>query len=256
MGVDHFGILPQIIEDKIPEEFQAKFNQTLNTFVDEVHRSSPVSVIDRARDVASQALLAHFNLNKSEAQDLGELIKRLKTEGRVIAENAANIIARLHARAKPSEQEKRELRPIREQDADLAVQCTVLETYSKRLLPLIEWEPTDKMNVRVLNDTGDFYRYFDATPHAQFLYSCVEQTIDVDLPQEVEFLRRYDQFKAKIEALIEMPASTVDLLFNFLKQNGGTLSKRAREREFSALEEKEIKYIEVTFSDIFHLKGN
>lgn len=118
-----FGILPQIIEDKIPEEFHAKLNQTLNTFVDEVHHSSPVSVIDRARDVASQALLAHFNLKRSEAQDLGELIKRLKTEGRVIAENAANIIARLHARAKPSEQEKRELRPIREQDADLAVQC-------------------------------------------------------------------------------------------------------------------------------------
>lgn len=128
---------------------------------------------------------------------------------------------------------------------------TVLETYSKRLLPLIEWEPTDKMNVRVLNDTGDFYRYFDATPHAQFLYSCVEQTIDVDLPQEIEFLRRYDQFKTKIEALIEMPASTVDLLFNFLKQNGGTLSKRAMEKEFSALKEKEIKDIEAIYSNIF-----
>lgn len=128
---------------------------------------------------------------------------------------------------------------------------TVLETYSKRLLPLIEWEPTEKMNVRVLNDTGDFYRYFDATPHAHFLYSCVEQTIDVDLPQEIEFLRCYDQFKAKVEALIEMPASMVDLLFNFLKQNGGKLSKRAREREFSALKEKEIEYIASVYANIF-----
>ena len=128
---------------------------------------------------------------------------------------------------------------------------TALETYSKRLLPLIEWEPTDKMNVRVLNDTGDFYRYFDATPHAQFLYSCVEQTIDIDLPQEIKFLRRYDQFKAKIEALIEMPSSTVDLLFNFLKQNEGRLSKRAREREFAVLEEKEIEYIESAYAEVF-----
>jgi hypothetical protein len=118
-----FGILPQIIDSKVPSEFQAKFNQTLNTFTDEVHHSSPVSVIDRARDFATQALLAHFNLQKNDAQDLGELIKRLKVEGLIIAENAANIIARLHARAKPSEQEKRELPPIREQDADLAVQC-------------------------------------------------------------------------------------------------------------------------------------
>lgn len=68
-------------------------------------------------------MLAYFNLQKEDAQDLGKLIKRLETEGRIIAENAANIIARLHARAKPSEQEKRQLRPIREQDADLAVQC-------------------------------------------------------------------------------------------------------------------------------------
>ncbi len=54
-----------------------------------------------------------------------------------------------------------------------------------------------------------------------------------------------------LEALIEMPASTVDLLFNFLKQNGGTLSKRAREREFSALKEKEIEYISSIYADIF-----
>ncbi|WP_312037353.1 Fic family protein [Mesorhizobium caraganae] len=44
----------------------------------------------------------------------------------------------------------------------------VLESYSKRLLPLVEWEPTPQFNVRVLNDTGDFYRFFDATPHAEF----------------------------------------------------------------------------------------
>src|ERR1700728_1543011 len=48
-----------------------------------------------------------------------------------------------------------------------------LETYSERLLPLIEWRPTDENNVEVLNDTGDFFRFFDAAPHAEFLYQCV-----------------------------------------------------------------------------------
>ncbi|MBZ9909526.1 MULTISPECIES: Fic family protein [Mesorhizobium] len=52
----------------------------------------------------------------------------------------------------------------------------VLESNSKRLLPLVEWEPTPQFNV--LNDTGDFYRYFDATPHAEFLYACVRRTIE------------------------------------------------------------------------------
>lgn len=118
-----FGILPIIIDHKIPDVFRAKLNETLETFTDEVHRSSPVSVIDRARDVATYALLAYFNLQRDDAQDLGKLIKRLNAAELVIAENAASIIARLHARAKPAEQEKRELHPIREQDTDLAVQC-------------------------------------------------------------------------------------------------------------------------------------
>jgi hypothetical protein len=42
----------------------------------------------------------------------------------------------------------------------------VLESYSSRLLPCVQWEATPKNNVKVLNDTGDFYRFFDATPHA------------------------------------------------------------------------------------------
>lgn len=118
-----FGILPHIKEDKIPEAFQAKLNETLDRFADEVHRSSPISVIDRARDAVAHALLAHFHLKGEQAQDLSKLIKKLEEQNLVIAANAANIIGRLHARAKPSEQEKRELHAIREQDAELATQC-------------------------------------------------------------------------------------------------------------------------------------
>jgi len=39
----------------------------------------------------------------------------------------------------------------------------VLEAYSKRLLPFIEWEATPEGNVNVTSDTADFYRFFDAT---------------------------------------------------------------------------------------------
>lgn len=37
--------------------------------------------------------------------------------------NSAQSIARLHARAKPSEQNRRQMRPIREQDAEFAIKC-------------------------------------------------------------------------------------------------------------------------------------
>jgi hypothetical protein len=126
---------------------------------------------------------------------------------------------------------------------------TVLESYSARLLPLIEWEPTDKFNVRVLNDTGDFYRFFDATPHAEFLYSCVQKTIEEDLPSETAFLRNYDAFRSQVEALVDMPDRTIDLLFRFLQQNGGTLSHRARTNEFKALTDDETARIEHVFAE-------
>ena len=127
----------------------------------------------------------------------------------------------------------------------------VLEDYSFRLLPLIEWEPTENGNVRVLNGTGDFYRFFDATPHAEFLYGCVQKTIEEDLPNETDFLRRYDQFRSRIVSMIDMPDRTVDLLFRFLQQNGGRLSKRAREHEFKALTDTETGQIEAVYVEVF-----
>ncbi|GLS18095.1 cell division protein Fic [Labrys miyagiensis] len=126
----------------------------------------------------------------------------------------------------------------------------MLESYSQRLLPLIRWQPTDRNNVVVLNDTADFYRYFDATQHAEFLFSCVARTIDVDLPAETAFLRAYDQFKARVSAIADMPDRLLDLLFRFLRQNGGVLSKRAREKEFAALTDVEAAQIEAIFADV------
>ncbi len=127
----------------------------------------------------------------------------------------------------------------------------VLETYSQRVLPLVEWRPTDGGNVEVLNDTADLYRYFDATPQAEFLYSCVQQTIEKDLPEETDYLRRYDAFRAGVEAIVEMPDRTIDLLFRFLRQNGGKLSKRAREGEFAKLTKPEVARVEAAYEASF-----
>jgi hypothetical protein len=127
----------------------------------------------------------------------------------------------------------------------------VLESYSARLLPLIEWEPTESGNVRVLNDTGDFYRFFDATPHAEFLYECVERTINVDLPAEARFLKAHDTFRAALANVVDMPDRTADLLFRFLQQNDGKLSKRALEQEFAQLRAAEVSQIEAAYADSF-----
>jgi Fic family protein len=130
----------------------------------------------------------------------------------------------------------------------------VLEEYSRRLLPLIRWEPTNDGNVNVLNDTVDFYRFFDATPHAEFLYACVRKTIEEDLPHETDFLRRYDRFRERIQGIVEMPDSIVDLLFRFLQQNEGKLSKRGRDQEFAQMTDAEVVSAEEAYAAAFAKK--
>lgn len=125
----------------------------------------------------------------------------------------------------------------------------VLEDYSARLLPVIQWRATPRGNVDVLNDTADFYRYFDATRQAEFLYGCVERTIETDLPQETAFLAAYDAFSARVQNVVDMPDRTVDLLFRFLHQQGGTLSRRARSKEFAVLSDAEAATIQEAYRD-------
>ena len=123
----------------------------------------------------------------------------------------------------------------------------VLESYSRPLLSLINWRPTLEGNVEVLNETADYYRYFDATSHAEFLYGCVAETVEQDLLNEVKYLEAYDRFVSRVQTLFDMPNSKLDLLWRFLQQNEGKFSKRAREKEFSQLTDEEAAQIETDF---------
>ena len=127
----------------------------------------------------------------------------------------------------------------------------VLESYSKPLLAYIDWKPTKDGNVDVLNDTADYYRYFDATRHAEFLYECVQQTVERDLPDEVAYLEAYDKFSKDVLQIVDMPNRTLDLLHRFLMQNDGRLSKRAREKEFAPLTEGEVDRVERAYQAAF-----
>jgi Fic family protein len=129
---------------------------------------------------------------------------------------------------------------------------TVLESYSHSVLDFIEWEKTKSNNVEVLNDTIDFYRYFDATKQAEFLYDCVNDTIENVIPQEVDYLQKYDEMKSYLDDVFQMPDKTVALLIRFLDQNNGKLSKRALEKEFSVLTEEEVKEIEEHYQLYFN----
>ncbi len=132
---------------------------------------------------------------------------------------------------------------------DIAAYKRVLESYAEPLLSLIDWRSTEQNNVDVLNDTADYYRYFDATAHAEFLYRCVAQTVEHDLPNEVKYLETFDRFATAVQYVVDMPKAIVTLLHNFLRQGNGTLSKRAREKEFAKLSDKEVRRIEQIYEE-------
>lgn len=128
----------------------------------------------------------------------------------------------------------------------------VLESFSHPLLDFIDWKTTKNNNVEVLNETIDFYRYFDATKQAEFLYDCVNDTIENVIPNEVNYLQKYDDMKRYLDDTFQMPDKTVAMLIRFLEQNNGKLSKRALEKEFSVLTDDEVKEIEDNYMAYFY----
>lgn len=127
----------------------------------------------------------------------------------------------------------------------------VLESFSKPRLDFIEWQATPDGNVKVLNDTIDLYRYFDATKQAEFLFECVEETVTDTLPEEVQYLERHDKMRTFIAEHFDMPDKDMENLIGFLRQNDGTLSKRARTKEFEALTDDEVAMLEEKYQEIF-----
>lgn len=122
---------------------------------------------------------------------------------------------------------------------------TTVQGATAPLMAFIQWRPTPKGNVEVLNDTADLYRYPDCTAEAEFLYACVKATVQIDLPYEIEYLTCHDRALVRINQVLEMPDTMVTVLIRAIQENDGQLSKRRRQSEyFNALTDDEVTTIE------------
>lgn len=126
-----------------------------------------------------------------------------------------------------------------------------LRGHSGRLMEFIDWRPTLERNVEVRNDTADLYRYFDCTEAAEFLCACVARSVEDDLPQEIDYLRRQDEAERRIAEVVDMPDHLAQNLLIFMRQNGGVIPKRRRENEFTTLTDDEARKIEEIYGEVF-----
>ena len=128
---------------------------------------------------------------------------------------------------------------------------STLQAHTGPLMDFIEWRPTPDRNVEVLNDTEDLYRYFDCTEAAEFLYACVQRTVEHDLPREIDYLRRHDEAMRRIMDAVEMPDRLAEDLVMLIRQNKGTLPGKRRQNEFKALHDEEVASLEAIVRDAF-----
>ena len=119
-ALSNMGVLPELIEAKIPSAHLGAVSNFIARVVDTAYRSGPEAVVDRCRDAAAAVLAAQFGNSK---KDLAGLANRAESEKKYIVGNAAKILALLHARAKPSEQANRFVPHPAESDAALALCC-------------------------------------------------------------------------------------------------------------------------------------
>lgn len=128
----------------------------------------------------------------------------------------------------------------------------ILENYSKPLMKRVRFKVRENQSVTITNpqDVEGYFRYPDYTEQSTYLASIIHSTIAEDIFQEMDFLQKYDEIKSSIQQIVDIPDRTIDQLIKIIHNNGGTVSKRKRDK-FDKLTDVEIAKIEKTFHEIF-----
>jgi hypothetical protein len=118
-----------------------------------------------------------------------------------------------------------------------------LESFSRPLMPLIEYSLNEEGRMTVKNNTAPWYAYIDMTPQAEALFQFIEATIDTELAEELSFLAMYDKTRRAIQEIVDMPDRKIDLFIRFCLQNNKRLSARKR-CQFDFLTDEEVWLLE------------
>lgn len=123
-----------------------------------------------------------------------------------------------------------------------------LERFSRAIAPYIDWAWEAGASeggpaIVVRNRTDHLYRYFDATPQAEYLYGCVIDTVRRDLKEEVLFVEVFDGAMQGVMDRIDMPNRKAAQLVRLVMQNN-RIGKEKRRTLFPELSDAEIDDLE------------
>lgn len=130
----------------------------------------------------------------------------------------------------------------------------ILETASAPLMALLKHAFKEDRSLHVEGNEASLYAYFDYTQFAEYLYSCIQKTIEEELAPELRFLTHYDRAKHAVEEIIVMPDKEVDLMIMSIVQNRGKLSKNKREKFFIKLTDDQVHRMELAIQQAMDIK--
>lgn len=128
--------------------------------------------------------------------------------------------------------------------ADRASYDRALETFSKPLLELVEYELSEEGWLTVKGETASFYRYIDFSDIAEALYCWLERAIRDDLMGELDFLVGIERTRQAMRAVVDLPDRLMDLFIKVCLQNGGKLSATKRASHFDMVKDDEVQRLE------------
>lgn len=135
--------------------------------------------------------------------------------------------------------------------AELKNYNNCFEEYSKKMMPLIQYNLKKDGVLVVENETADYYRYYDATKVVEYLFSVIEKTIQEDFINELDFIIAYSNTKSEIQDVIDLPDKLMDLFVKICLDNHYKMSKSKRSRFFSKLTDDEVIQLEKIISENF-----
>jgi len=98
--------------------------------------------------------------------------------------------------------------------------------------------------MHVLNETVNLYRYFDATRMAEYLYACVDATIERELQVELETVSAFAHARKAVDAAFDLPEKQKNLFLKLCWQGNGKISNGKRKSQFSMFEDSEMDALE------------
>lgn len=119
-----------------------------------------------------------------------------------------------------------------------------LESFSRNLMELIDYELEPDASLTVRGATLQHYRYIDYTKIAEALYRWLDDAVRVELPSELDFLVGLRRTREAMQRVVDLPDRMADLFVKLCLQNGGHISETKRKSHFAMLTDAEIDALE------------